>query len=469
MQQDGRGSVISHFRRLLADQLASVEGDPHPQVTITADPFPTRVPLRPLQLKSSQSLGLVQDPTRMELEGPAQQAIQAHLILVQEVPQHSESRTLDARDLRRRLRSRRSHSISGSPKRNPSVFSRVRRDRSESPKHRPEGRRDGGVFNRLGGKGKSVSAHSESRYHSHHSRRMHPAPKRRYHKGTSSRDTKAFSESKDSRGGQWKSRWKKAKSSIEEDELSQPWICKETDPFTPRIRYFELPKKSQMPNNVKTYDGSDDPEDHLKKFQATAKVERWAMPTWCHMFNSTLTGYARVAASNQARKKGPPAWKQQEMGRKQNFDKIGDFRNQQRLERRHDKFIPLTKSPKEILALDKGKFKAPPPMTTPVEKRNSNKFCEFHGEVGHNTDECMHLKRQIEELIKNGKLSHMIKELKQGSEKDQPKTTKKGKTSGKDKPLAILMVQPWQRVATQKITQFLPQPGDLVPTLRGGR
>ncbi|GJZ25356.1 hypothetical protein Tco_0569609 [Tanacetum coccineum] len=46
-------------------------------------------------------------------------------------------------------------------------------------------------------------------------------------------------------------------------------------------------------------------------------------------------------------------------------------------------------------------------MTTPVEKRNNNKFCEFHGEVGHNTDECMHLRRQIEELIKNGKLSHI--------------------------------------------------------------
>ncbi|GJU19222.1 hypothetical protein Tco_1152564 [Tanacetum coccineum] len=49
-----------------------------------------------------------------------------------------------------------------------------------------------------------------------------------------------------------------------------------------------------MPNNVKTYDGSDDLEDHMKFFQAAANVERWAMPTWCHMFNSTLTGSARV-------------------------------------------------------------------------------------------------------------------------------------------------------------------------------
>ncbi|GJV59945.1 hypothetical protein Tco_1466045 [Tanacetum coccineum] len=65
-------------------------------------------------------------------------------------------------------------------------------------------------------------------------------------------------------------------------------------------------------------------------------------------------------------------------------------------------------------------------MTIPVEKRNNKKLCEFHREVGHNTDECMHLNRQIEELIKNGKLSHVIKELKQDSEKDESKTKKNG-------------------------------------------
>nr|GEV70656.1 reverse transcriptase domain-containing protein [Tanacetum cinerariifolium] len=92
-------------------------------------------------------------------------------------------------------------------------------------------------------------------------------------------------------------------------------------------------------------------------------------------------------------------------------------------------------------------------MITPVEKSNNNKFCEFHGEVGHNTDECMHLKRQIEEFLKAGKLSHVINELKQGSGKDQPKAEKKGETFEKDKAMAILMVQPWQKVARQRITQ----------------
>ncbi|GJV73998.1 reverse transcriptase domain-containing protein [Tanacetum coccineum] len=319
-----------------------------------------------------------------------------------------------------------------------------------------------------------------------------------------------------------------------------------------------------MPSHIKTYDGSEDPEDHLKIFQSAAKTERWAMPTWCHMFNSTLTENARVwfddlpketidsyddlkkaflenylqqkkcikdpveihnirqrdgesteefvrryklecrdvkgapecmkisgfmhgitnpelikrlhdkipksvdemmrvtttflrgevAASNRERKKSFPSWKQQEANQKQNFKK-GGFRNQQRAERKQDRFALLTKTPKEIFALDKGKFKAPPPMTTPVEKRNANKFCEFHGEVGHNTDECMHLRKQIEEMLKAGKLSHLIKEIKQNNGKEQPKVTKKGETAGKDKAMAILMVQPWERVASKYGNRFI--------------
>ncbi|GJX70213.1 hypothetical protein Tco_0307384 [Tanacetum coccineum] len=127
-----------------------------------------------------------------------------------------------------------------------------------------------------------------------------------------------------------------------------------------------------------------------------------------------------VAASNHERKKSFPPWKHQEGSHRQNFKK-GDFQNQQRPERKQDRFTLLTETPKEILALEKGKFKAPPPMTTPVEKRNHAKFCEFHGEVGHTTDECMHLKKQIEEMLKAGKLSHLIKEIKQNSGKEQPK------------------------------------------------
>ncbi|GJW35953.1 reverse transcriptase domain-containing protein [Tanacetum coccineum] len=97
-------------------------------------------------------------------------------------------------------------------------------------------------------------------------------------------------------------------------------------------------------------------------------------------------------------------------------------------------------------------------MTTPVEKRNASKFCEFHEEVGHTTDECMHLKKQIEEMLKTGKLSHLIKELKKSNGKDQSKVAKKGEAAGKDKPRAILMVQTGRKIAKQRITQtFSPE------------
>ncbi|GJZ27744.1 reverse transcriptase domain-containing protein [Tanacetum coccineum] len=92
-------------------------------------------------------------------------------------------------------------------------------------------------------------------------------------------------------GGHWKS--KKHRPNYE-DDLSQPWLCKETYLFTARIQNFEVPKRTRMPVNVKTYDDTRDPDDHLKIFQAAAKIERWAMPTRCHMFNSMLIGSARV-------------------------------------------------------------------------------------------------------------------------------------------------------------------------------
>ncbi|GKD74709.1 hypothetical protein Tco_1332991, partial [Tanacetum coccineum] len=283
----------------------------------------------------------------------------------------------------------------------------------------------------------------------------------------------------------------------------KPWVCEETDLFTPRICYFDLPKRTRMPSHVKTFDESEDPEDHLKIFQAAEKVERWAMLTWCHMFNSTLTGSARqkkcikdpveihhikqreresmedfvrrFKIENRDVKGAPKVMRISRFMHgltnpemiKRLHDKIPKSVDEMMKittsflrggvgswsEQRHNKFTLLSKSPKEIMALKKGKFKAPPPMTAPVEKRNNNKFCKFHGEVRHNTDECMHLKRQIEELLKNEKLSYVIKELKQNSRKDQPKTNKKGVTSNKDKALSILMVQPWQMVARQRITQ----------------
>nr|GEY69388.1 reverse transcriptase domain-containing protein [Tanacetum cinerariifolium]GEY70323.1 reverse transcriptase domain-containing protein [Tanacetum cinerariifolium] len=115
-----------------------------------------------------------------------------------------------------------------------------------------------------------------------------------------------------------------------------------------------------------------------------------------------------------------------------------------------NRFTPLTRTPKEILAAKAGKFQPPPPMVTPLEKRSSNKFCNFQNDKGYSTNECVQLKKQIEELVRAGKLSHLIKEIKQG--RDQPKVGKK-EALAKDKSMAIYMIQSWHRMTRQKVTQ----------------
>nr|GEU51734.1 reverse transcriptase domain-containing protein [Tanacetum cinerariifolium] len=94
--------------------------------------------------------------------------------------------------------------------------------------------------------------------------------------------------------------------------------------------------------------------------------------------------------------------------------------------RRSNNFTPITRTPKEIFAAESRKFKPPPPMVTLAKKRSSNKFCEFHNDKGHNTNECVQLRKQIEELVRAGKLSYFIKEIRQ--DRDQQKT-KKGRSS----------------------------------------
>ncbi|GKA36297.1 reverse transcriptase domain-containing protein [Tanacetum coccineum] len=171
---------------------------------------------------------------------------------------------------------------------------------------------------------------------------------------------------------------------------------------------------------------------------------------------SVTTAFLRgeVAVANHSRKKAPLTWRHHEVSHKTNFDKRADFKSRHKPGRRQDRFTPLFKTPKEILAMEMVKFKAPPPMFGPAVNRNKNKFCEFYRDKGHITDECIYLRKQIEEAVKSGQQSHLIKELKQGGNKgEHAKTAKKKDTSGKEKATAIFMVRPWQRITRQKVTQ----------------
>nr|GEV59558.1 reverse transcriptase domain-containing protein [Tanacetum cinerariifolium] len=100
-------------------------------------------------------------------------------------------------------------------------------------------------------------------------------------------------------------------------------------------------------------------------------------------------------------------------------------------------------------------------MVTPIEKRSSNKFCEFYNDKGHNTDECVQLRKQIEELVRAGKLSHFIKEIRQ--DRDQQKTGQK------DAPVKDKATTMAESDATEGDTELRPSQRDYVPTTEAPR
>ncbi|GKD99248.1 hypothetical protein Tco_1387232, partial [Tanacetum coccineum] len=139
----------------------------------------------------------------------------------------------------------------------------------------------------------------------------------------------------------------------------------------------------------------------------------------------TTTTFIRGEAATAGKKKCHTSCRTQDRSKRYGSERMSDFRGQPRDGRGSSKFTPLTRTPKEILTTEAGKFKPPPPMVTP-------------------------LKKQIEELVRADKLSHLIKEIKQG--RDQPKVGKK-EVPAKDKSMAIYMRQPWHRMTRQKVTQ----------------
>jgi ribonuclease HI len=73
-------------------------------------------------------------------------------------------------------------------------------------------------------------------------------------------------------------------------------------------------------------------------------------------------------------------------------------------------FTPLNASLTEVLSAIKGdpSFRWPPKMKADPFKRDRSKFCEYHADHGHLTEDCISLRREIEVFIQNGKLVRFL-------------------------------------------------------------
>ena len=77
---------------------------------------------------------------------------------------------------------------------------------------------------------------------------------------------------------------------------------------------------------------------------------------------------------------------------------------------RNQQYTPLNVPLEQVLMQikDDPSLKWPKKMKGDPNKRNRNKYCRFHRDHGHDTDECFDLKQQIKNLIRQGKLRNFL-------------------------------------------------------------
>ncbi|GJZ37942.1 hypothetical protein Tco_0584133 [Tanacetum coccineum] len=94
---------------------------------------------------------------------------------------------------------------------------------------------------------------------------------------------------------------------------------------------------------------------------------------------------------------------------KKNRDMFSPYRGSN-----HGLLSNLSKSPMEILATEKvaKTFKQPPRMVGSKRSRDMSKYCHFHEDHGHDTNQFRELRHQIEEAVKSGQLAHLVKGIK---------------------------------------------------------
>ncbi|GJW05677.1 reverse transcriptase domain-containing protein [Tanacetum coccineum] len=221
------------------------------------------------------------------------------------------------------------------------------------------------------------------------------------------------------------------------EDLSMPYRRPKPMPFTSRITRFRYHRWAKLPPNTQVYEGNKDLEDHLSIFSAVAEQEEWPMPsvdgfeelsskfleefsqqkrydkdpTVIHGIkrnpNKGLQAFMDCFKAESAHIKGVPlervwafirgeaaadtteairspwweksagkaSWSEHQNGSRNKSHRRGEGRNMGTCApyARREGFIPLMKTPKEILAIDNVNFPPPPPMARRSEGKGSAK------------------------------------------------------------------------------------------------
>ncbi|GJX97851.1 hypothetical protein Tco_0353649 [Tanacetum coccineum] len=158
----------------------------------------------------------------------------------------------------------------------------------------------------------------------------------------------------------------------------------------------------KVPANLKTYDGMSYPDDHLTVFMGTMDVHKLPEP------DANNENRLREPRQGNRETKQHATYKVLLSRSKEKYVSRAATWYNEHHKAPHNPFTALIKSPAEIFATaeDKSILRPPPKMFTPANKRDRTKYCEFHEDHGHDTNDCIDLRKEIETCVRNGRLSH---------------------------------------------------------------
>ncbi|XP_071927667.1 uncharacterized protein [Coffea arabica] len=84
----------------------------------------------------------------------------------------------------------------------------------------------------------------------------------------------------------------------------------------------------------------------------------------------------------------------------------------------------LTAPRARVLAVmeQEGLSRPPRPLVGDKSRRDQGLYCAYHRDVGHDTEDCRHLKKDIEKLIKRGHLGQFVREERADQQRGRPRS-----------------------------------------------
>ncbi|XP_024021322.1 uncharacterized protein LOC112091560 [Morus notabilis] len=178
-------------------------------------------------------------------------------------------------------------------------------------------------------------------------------------------------------------------------------------PFTEEIMAPPIPDKYRS-LSIPPYDGRGDPDDHLEMYTGHMLLHGYADEIMSNKNKGTkqrLTTGKQDGKKRRGRGSGDkqsalaPTTPEAKKPRQEENRKPRPFQ-------RYDSYHELTVGVEEVFnQVGRGNLlRRPEPMRSDPSQRNQKKYCSFHGNVGHHTNDCTNLKDEIERVIREVRL-----------------------------------------------------------------